>query len=810
MIGETKLGYQITEFIGQGGFGTVYKAVKKTKAMESVRALKHISLPSRKQYTDIYNSMGNDIARTDAYFDQVLQEILNEIRILADLTNKGVKNVVWYYENEIEDTPSPKHYDIYLLMEFLTSLPSYIETHEIKVKDVIKIGTDILSALIECHKSKIIHRDIKTDNIFVSDDGDFKLGDFGVSKKLSDSSRATSMKGTPNYIAPEIYLGQEYNETVDLYSLGIVLYRLLNYNRNPFMPDYPSSYNSEDEDRAFEFRMRGDVPKKPVFAQGELGDVILKSIASKENRYQSAVEFKEALEKVSNSMSNEEKEKVALENVMKNIDFSTFGSRNDLTQMARDNQNSVSNMSNNSMSYSNNNNYNNNNSYNNNGYNNNNYSQSFSMNNSSNNMYNQNNKKSSPLVPILVVIVLLLGGAGAYFFMNNRVNSGKFVQVDGQTKFLKRGGEYARNEWVYFNDEEYYFNGRQTLVTNTTVEDNGKTYYVNADGAKIVEDWYKSSDGKEYFLDSNGEPYKKTAKNINGKDYYFNDKGEKIVDGWYFNDNAYYYIDENGNMIKGDFKADAGVWYYLGNDGKMLRDTFYDVNGLTYYFDGYGKMKANELFNANSSIYYAGATGAISKNGWCFNNQYYAGADGKILTNTTTPDGIKVDAAGRKVIVNTVSPVTGSTGGGNNKMSSGTSTGGASRVTTGSAIKNGAVDWGQHLKYTETVYLDEYGLEGNAKISIDITKLREDGSQEVSNVNNTLQEVYQSARERAEFELPFKYFELEKTSLSTCNETTVVIIVTGEIKYEDNTKENMRYKIMLDRTQGTVSYEKVR
>ena len=53
MIGETKLGYQITELVGQGGFGTVYKAVKKNKAMETVRALKHISLPSRKQWTDI-------------------------------------------------------------------------------------------------------------------------------------------------------------------------------------------------------------------------------------------------------------------------------------------------------------------------------------------------------------------------------------------------------------------------------------------------------------------------------------------------------------------------------------------------------------------------------------------------------------------------------------------------------------------------------------------------------------------------------------------------------------------------------------
>lgn len=80
-------------------------------------------------------------------------------------------------------------------------------------------------------------------NIFVSDKGEYKIGDFGVSKVLKDSSKAESLKGTPNFLAPEVYLGKEgYTKSVDLYSLGIVLYRLLNYSRNPFLPRFPEQY----------------------------------------------------------------------------------------------------------------------------------------------------------------------------------------------------------------------------------------------------------------------------------------------------------------------------------------------------------------------------------------------------------------------------------------------------------------------------------------------------------------------------------------------------------------------------------------
>ena len=310
MIGEKILGYTVDEKIGSGGFGTVYKVSKTNASGTYIRALKHVTIPNSKQYADVLNSMGGDYSKADDYFSGVLKEIVNEIKIISTLSETGTKNIVRYYENDISESESPKRYDIYILMEYLTPFTDYLYQNELKVKDVIKLGKDILAALISCHAQKVIHRDIKDDNIFVSADGTYKLGDFGVSKMLKDRSRAESMKGTPNFIAPEVYLGkEEYDNTVDIYSLGIVLYKLLNKSRNLFLPEFPQAYNSNDEDLAFERRMKCEIPELPYDAKNILGKVIIKAIKKRDERYNSAEEFLNELIKAENELSAEELEK---------------------------------------------------------------------------------------------------------------------------------------------------------------------------------------------------------------------------------------------------------------------------------------------------------------------------------------------------------------------------------------------------------------------------------------------------------------------------------------------------------------------
>ena len=308
MIGKQILGYTVDEVVGSGSFGTVYKVSKTNASGTYVRALKHIRLPATKQqYNSVLNSMGGDYSKADDYFAAALRETVDEIRILSMLSESGVMNIVRYYENDIIETSHPKTYNIYMMMEFLTPFTDIIESRTMSVGEVIRVGKDILKALISCHEKNIIHRDIKDDNIFVTKDGIYKLGDFGVSKKLQDKSRAASMRGTPNFIAPEVYLGKEtYDCTVDLYSLGIVLYRLLNKLRGPFLPAFPNSYTSDDENAAFEARMSGKIPELPLMAQNHLGEVVCKAIMPRQQRYNSAQEFLEALEQAESALSREE------------------------------------------------------------------------------------------------------------------------------------------------------------------------------------------------------------------------------------------------------------------------------------------------------------------------------------------------------------------------------------------------------------------------------------------------------------------------------------------------------------------------
>ena len=305
MVGKTILGYHVDKKIGEGAYSTVYQVSKTNAAGTYTRALKHITLPSKKQYAGILNSMGGDYAKADDYFATILQDVATEIRILSMMSESGNPNIVRYYENDILENPSPRIYHIFILMEHLTPLPDYLGSVTLTVQDVIQLGKDVLNALILCHKHNVIHRDVKDENIFVSADGIYKLGDFGVSKALKDQSHAASIKGTPEFIAPEVYLGQHnYDHTIDIYSLGIVLYRLLNHFRNPFLPAYPTPYSTDDEETAFGERMKGKTPPLPSVAQNILGETIVKAILPRDQRYNSAEEFLSALK-------NAEKELVA-------------------------------------------------------------------------------------------------------------------------------------------------------------------------------------------------------------------------------------------------------------------------------------------------------------------------------------------------------------------------------------------------------------------------------------------------------------------------------------------------------------------
>ena len=283
--------WKAVEEIGYGAFGKVYKAERVLSDKSIYSAIKVIELPNSQSEIEQLKLNGFSEEDIKKYYADLKAVYENEILIMENL--KSGSNIVKIEDYEVMDHEIG--FSIYIRMELLTSLSEYKKTHSFTNAEVAKMAIDICLALENCHEKNIIHRDIKPSNIFVSELGEYKLGDFGVSKEIINSNMTMSQNGSPSYMAPEMIRMEKYGKTVDIYSLGIVLYELLNNNRKPF---YPTSgvYTIKDEEMAHRKKLEGeDVPS--ALNADEAMNVILKKAckANVDERYESASAMKEAL-----------------------------------------------------------------------------------------------------------------------------------------------------------------------------------------------------------------------------------------------------------------------------------------------------------------------------------------------------------------------------------------------------------------------------------------------------------------------------------------------------------------------------------
>ena len=293
-------GWLIEELIGEGSYGKVYKVSRTEHGHKYFSAVKIISIPSKDQYKDAVNTIGRDQDSLRNYFIDMIDEIIGEVNILYSLA--GHTNILGYFDHKIIDHGDEVSWDVLIRMEYVKSLRKHLMEKQMSRGDVVNLGIDICNALELCSKKGIVHRDIKEENIFVNNEGSFKLGDFGIAKIAQGRSMA-SLRGTPLYMAPEIYKGDKYDARIDIYSLGLVLYKLLNNNRMPFLPDYPNPVRFKDNETAMAKRMSGETLPMPLKARGRLGEIILKACdVDPDNRYNSAQELRKQLLGELNSM----------------------------------------------------------------------------------------------------------------------------------------------------------------------------------------------------------------------------------------------------------------------------------------------------------------------------------------------------------------------------------------------------------------------------------------------------------------------------------------------------------------------------
>lgn len=285
--------WEVEKFIGAGSGGktAVFSIVVKHEDWQETAALKVIN---------ILEEVGKRDALSEGYRreydeerDDLCKQAKKELHMMSCL--KGNSYIVEYHDFTFSDYREENKFgtDLLIRMELLKSLhEERKEKGEYSEAEVIHIGKDICKGLEICHKQGIIHRDIKPANIFVTAWGDYKLGDFGIARMVDAGQKASTKMGTRAYAAPEQFMSYEdnYDNRVDIYSLGLTLYELSNHNRLPFAN---SGYVRESE---IQLRILGKELPRPENAGEAFTKAILKACAyDAKERYASAEEFYDAL-----------------------------------------------------------------------------------------------------------------------------------------------------------------------------------------------------------------------------------------------------------------------------------------------------------------------------------------------------------------------------------------------------------------------------------------------------------------------------------------------------------------------------------
>jgi serine/threonine protein kinase len=197
--------FEIINKLGSGGFSKVYKV--KRKLDNKIYALKKVQILNLSEKQKMSS--------------------LNEIRVLASINSKYVVN---YKEAFLDEKDS----SLCLVMEYADrgDLENRIKEQKKKgkyfnEKDIWRVFIQLVKGLKALHDLEILHRDIKSSNIFLFSDGTAKLGDLNVCKILSKNILGHTQAGTPSYAAPEVWLEKPYGLKSDIWSLGCVLYETI-------------------------------------------------------------------------------------------------------------------------------------------------------------------------------------------------------------------------------------------------------------------------------------------------------------------------------------------------------------------------------------------------------------------------------------------------------------------------------------------------------------------------------------------------------------------------------------------------------
>ena len=281
---------EIGECFSTHGGVSCYAIKHQESGLEFV--LKYISVPAAQEQIEALLLTGAyaSVEEAEAYYRKEAEALVQEAEDRKKLLD--CPYILPFLGVQMEKKEDGVGFDVYAVLPKRNSLKDYLEKNAISHLRAINMGIDLCAALTALREQGYIHGNLKPGNVYFSDTGRFLLGDFGLISNKDMQYTVLPEQYRSGYTAPELrnIIGG-FNETVDIYSLGMILYRIYNGNHAPFEDEKTPSKAADTR------RLEGDTLPAPLYADYELTEIIQKACAyNPADRYQKPEQMRIALE----------------------------------------------------------------------------------------------------------------------------------------------------------------------------------------------------------------------------------------------------------------------------------------------------------------------------------------------------------------------------------------------------------------------------------------------------------------------------------------------------------------------------------